>query len=311
MYKLRLWKCLLLAYWVCFADNSVSDEVNSTPIGPGDVMSFGFWHESFGDMEIEQTICISSPDAAGENFEIEVRHPIEYEIDHQGGSNDEVDIEFQVRNLISGAPYEALKRNQDAKEKNTFQQPGCPNGYNVGLKIIVRAVNVIGMDDGLYSEVFTLRARQNQNTTIDRDFTVELRKMPVLRISNLKDMDFHWAPGEGNLMQTNTFCIYSDVTYRLDFESSNSTGTNHFWLKSQAGNSLPYIVRFKNLENITTFQRAYNLEGITGLTSNASDPSCSTGDNATLRIWINSVRMLAQSAGVYNDTLILRVSPSD
>jgi hypothetical protein len=136
----------------------------------------------------------------------------------------------------------------------------------------------------------------------------------LVLVTNLDDISFTHDRVDG-AAATETFCVWSTpgVGYNLTVSSLSPTGSDEF-VASSGTEFMPYSVAFAanstGLDSVVVTEGATFDDGGAGFASNTgAEPGCGGTDNAWLQISTPDSLGLAPSAGIYEDTLTLVVSP--
>jgi hypothetical protein len=132
--------------------------------------------------------------------------------------------------------------------------------------------------------------------------------MPVARadvqITGFTDIHFGTWSGSGNLVSTNSLCVYNtvDVNYNV-----TATAAGGVFQLVNGSNTLDFSVRFKKSGGSYT-NLPYNTP-IGFDNANTSSANCSGGTNATLEVTIQESALFAARPGTYSGTLTILLEP--
>lgn len=186
---------------------------------------------------------------------------------------------------------------------------GCTH-WKRGLAIgVVAASAVTG------SAVVNAATQGTVGTSSTGTLDVSILVPDLVLVNNLDDVALTYAPAGGDVVASESFCIWATpgTFYTLSISSVTPTGTPTFEAQG-AGSSVQYTVDFDDQVAGATWEAvtegATLDNGAAGYTgANGATPGCVT-DNARLRITAAEAGNLdAADAGVYLDTLTLLVQP--
>jgi hypothetical protein len=138
----------------------------------------------------------------------------------------------------------------------------------------------------------------------------------LVLVNNLDDVSLTYAPGGGDVVTSESFCIWATpgTLYTLSVSSASPTGTATFEALGGGGSSVNYTVDFDDQIAGATWESVVegallDNAGAGYAGANGATPGC-VSDNARLRISAaESGNLDSADADVYVDTLTLLVEP--
>lgn len=133
-----------------------------------------------------------------------------------------------------------------------------------------------------------------------------------VQITGLTDVDFGTVDPTLDASDAQSVCVWSNTSgrkYNVTATGDGGTGTD--FSLSDGTNALPYTVEWAATSGATTGSALTSGTALTGLSSSAVNPSCSSGASKSASLIVNmaSADLLAAVAGSYTGTLTLVVAP--
>ncbi len=133
------------------------------------------------------------------------------------------------------------------------------------------------------------------------------------QISRLTDVTFTNADPSTAVSNAQNICVYSNTATKGYTLTATGSGTaNAFTLASGALAVIPYSVQFAATSGQTSGTAVVSGTALTGLTSTATTPTCSSGPSTTASLIVNIAAtdlQTAQAGAAYAGTLTLVITP--
>lgn len=132
-----------------------------------------------------------------------------------------------------------------------------------------------------------------------------------VQISGLTDMAFGTVDPASAASKNEDLCVWSNTSGRGYQVTASGSGASNAFTLSDGTNTLPYSVQWAGTSGQVSGTALTAGTALTGLTSTATSPTCSTGDSATASLIVNmtAANLQAAVASTYNGTLTLVVAP--
>lgn len=132
-----------------------------------------------------------------------------------------------------------------------------------------------------------------------------------VQISGLTDLAFGTVDPASPASKAEDLCVWSNTSGKGYQVTATGSGASNAFTLSDGTNTLPYAVEWSGTAAAASGTAMTAGTALTGLTSTAVNPTCSTGAAATasLIVKMTSASLQAAVASTYNGTLTLVVAP--
>lgn len=133
-----------------------------------------------------------------------------------------------------------------------------------------------------------------------------------VQISNLQDVTFTTVDPASNASNAQNVCVFSNTATKGYNIKATGNGASSAFTLANSSLTVPYTVEWANTTGQTSGTSLVTNTALTGQTSLATNPTCSSGASptASLIVKISSADLLSmQSSTTYTGTLTLLVGP--
>jgi hypothetical protein len=177
------------------------------------------------------------------------------------------------------------------------------NMPQIGKALAVAAVATFAASNAFAATQGTLGATStgslNITLTIDQ----------LVQISALNDIALGNYTGGANMTGFDDLCVYSNIGgYQITATGDDGSGGTAFQLIG-AGATIPYAVEWADAAGAATGDAMTSGTVLTNQSGNLTTPNCDGGNNARVRVTVNSTDLAAAPAQAYLGVLTLVVAP--
>lgn len=132
-----------------------------------------------------------------------------------------------------------------------------------------------------------------------------------VQISGLTDVAFGTVDPTSPASSAENVCVWSNTSGKGYSVTASGNGTGNAFTLSDGTNSLPYSVEWAGSSGQTSGTALTSGSALAGLSSTATNPTCSAGPAATasLIVKMTAANLQAAVASAYTGTLTLVVAP--
>lgn len=132
-----------------------------------------------------------------------------------------------------------------------------------------------------------------------------------VQISGLTDLAFGTVDPASPASKNEDLCVWSNTSGRAYEVTATGSGASNAFTLTDGTNTLAYAVQWAGTSGKTSGSALTAGTALTGLTSAATDPTCSAGTPASASLIVNmtSANLQAAVASTYTGTLTLVVAP--
>jgi hypothetical protein len=171
----------------------------------------------------------------------------------------------------------------------------------IGKVLAVAAIATVAASNAFAATQGTLGA------TSTGSLNITLTINQLVQISALDDIALGNYTGGGNMTGFDDLCVYSNIgAYRIT-ATGNGTGAAFHLIGGAA--TIPYAVQWADEAGAATGDAMTSGTVLTNQTGTITTPNCNNGNNARVRVTVNSTDLAAAPAQAYTGVLTLLVAP--
>lgn len=311
--------CCCALFCLLLASHSSLAHLRFSGITPGRNIALGSWSTVGGITQTLETCIIStannSPNSPPTPYQVRMRNDIAglenavLQLVNQADATQIIPASVDFTDVYTAAT-ETLLPNVWTLQNKSGAANKCPSGVNARFDITLQASDLAAVTAGNYQASFLIEGQGGVAGAELNSFTLTLNLTidSLIQVSGLNDLLFPFYTGTGNLLQTDTFCIYrnSAGTYQVTFSGS---GTGGAFSLSNGVQELPYQLTFNDGTGAIAVTAGTALTGRQNVFT--ANQSCDLGaaDNATLEVTLLQADLNNAGNGNYSGILTLMVAP--
>lgn len=274
-------------------------------------MDLGTWSPGGGNVAASQEFCVQSDfffgifiidwaarldDLSGASTSGQFRIA-------NGSGTDSLVVNVTLVDLRTGVP-QTLAPGVQTPVNQTGDSARCPRGLNARIEVRIDAAELAAARAGRFEGNFEFRATRSGS---DSDtFRIRVDVPDLVRVSGLDDIALGQFPGAGDMVGTDSVCVYrNDPSSRYEIEAGGD-GTGRAFELRQGAAVLPFEVDYDDGSGFAALEAGRTL-GASG--ADTSSPVCGGLGTGSVRVRVREADLMTADAGGYAGTLTLTVAP--